>query len=130
MAALLTNLNDNPIVTVADSDTSSGWRAAQTLNTGNLPANSQQSVTVLRQWGIQVYKIALVANSATPAAAQILVTDPQSGTVLWSTSNTLTTSTIGTILVNQDLNTTAKWRDFKVVGLTASSCGLMVWYRL
>jgi hypothetical protein len=116
MSALTSNLNGNPIVTTADSDTSSGWRAAQTLNT--------------RQWGIQIYKIALVANSASPSAAQITVSDPQSGTVLWTAANTITSATIGQILVNQDLETTAKWRDFKVVGLTAASCGLMIWYRL
>jgi len=130
MSALTTNLNGNPIVTVADSDTASGWRAAQTLNTGNLPSNAQQlSGAITRQWGIQPYKIALLANSATPAAAQILVTDPQSNTVLWEGANTITSATIGQILINQDLLTTLRWRDFKIVGLTASSCALLLWYR-
>jgi hypothetical protein len=107
MAALTSNLNSNPILTTADSDTSSGWRAAQTLNVGNLPTNAQQtSGPVSRQWGIQVYKIALIAISASPSAATILVTDPQSGTVLWTAANTITSATIGQILVNQDLRTT------------------------
>jgi hypothetical protein len=131
MAALTTALNANPIITTADADTASGWRAAQTLNVGNLPTNAQQnSGAVTRQWGIQVYKIALIANATTLVAGQITVSDPKDNTVLWSASNIVTTGQqIGEILVNQDLNTTMKWRDFKVVGLTASSCALMIWYR-
>ncbi|MGA2857575.1 MAG: hypothetical protein ABSE40_11940 [Candidatus Sulfotelmatobacter sp.] len=120
MAALTTTLNTNPIVTVADSDTSSGWRSAVSYPS---PGGGT------KQWGIQVYKIALVANSASPAAAQVTISDPQSGTVLWSTANTVTSATIGQVLLNQDLTTGMKWRDFKIVGLTAASCALLIWYR-
>jgi hypothetical protein len=120
--ALSSALNANPIVTVADAETASGWRAAQTLNTGSIPGYTSK-----RQWGLQVYKIALVANSATPAAAQITVSDPNDGTVLWSAANTATAATIGEVLLNEHLTSALKWRDWKVVGLTASSCALMVW---
>ena len=120
MAALTTNLATNPIVTVADTDTTSGWRAAVSY-----PSPGKGT----KQWGIQVYKIALVANAGTLVAAQITITDPLSGTVLWEAANTLTSATIGQILVNQDLTTTMKWRDFSVAGLTASSTALMIWYR-
>jgi hypothetical protein len=96
--ALTTALNANPILTTADSDTSSGWRAAQTLNTGTIPGYTSK-----RQWGIQVYQIALMANSATPAAGQIVISDPLDGTILWSFANTATSATIGQMLAFEDL---------------------------
>lgn len=119
--------NSNPII--LDTDTASGWRGLQTLNAGNLPSTAQQnSGAVTRQWGIQVTKIQVVSAGVT-AAATVSVVDPNDSTTLFTYGVAAAAGAAGTLLMNQDLTTAMKWRDFKVTGLTTGVVKLYIWYR-
>ena len=109
--------NSNPII--LDTDIATGWRANQTLNTGNLPGYS-----FARQPGIRVTKIVLTANGVT-AAGTVTVADPNDSTVLFSTPVTTTQAD----LVFDFADHSAAWRDFKVTGLTATVTKISIWYR-
>ena len=112
--------NANPIK--LDTVMASGWRALQTLNTGNLPANAQQvSGSVTRQWGIEVVKVQWTGMTA--AGHTFSIIDPNDSTILLQ-------GQAGTTLTDQlyDLaGNASKWRDFKLSQI--SSGILFIWYR-
>ena len=117
------NYNSNPIY--LDTDIASGWRALQTLNTGNLPANAQQvSGAVARQWGVQVIKVSLILVGA-QGAGTVLVSDPNDSAILLKIPITAS----GAFTNEFDFVNAAKWRDFKVTGLTATGTAMQIWYR-
>lgn len=123
--------NSNPII--LDTDISTGWRANQTLNTGNLPQNQYQQqvsgVTTTRQWGIRPFRIQLLSNGTT-VAGTVVVADPVDATILWQAAVAAAAGAAGTILIDESFNPiTANWRDFKVTGLTATLTKIQIWYR-
>jgi hypothetical protein len=118
--------NSQPII--IDTDTASGWRSLQTLNTGNLPTTAQQlSGAVTRQWGIHVPKLVLMTNGTT-VAGTVTISDPNDSTVLW-TSPVAAGVTAGIIKSEDWSEAWASWRDFKVTGVTATVTKLLIWYR-
>jgi hypothetical protein len=121
--------NSNPII--LDTDISTGWRANQTLNTGNLPSHAQQfSGTVTRQPGIIVSKIVLESNGTTVAGV-VTVADPNDGTVLWNSAVAAGAGATGTVLTREDFSDNfPAWRDFKVTGLTTTVSKIYIWYRI
>lgn len=122
------SLNSNPIY--IDTDITS-WRAAQTLNTANLPSNAQQlSGTVTAQWGIRVTKIQVIAANTTPIVGLVTVLDPNDSTLLYEYYNSTTTAGVGQVLYDSStFDSTLTWRDFKVTGATAAKVALLIWYR-
>ncbi|SRR6266704_5958391 len=121
--------NSMPII--LDTDIATGWRANQTLNTGNLPSNIQQtSGAVTRQWGIRVTKVEVISNGVT-IAGTVTITDPKDGTVLFPPVNVpANAGASGTVIQREDFeNHFPAWRDFIVTGLTATVTKLIVWYR-
>lgn len=121
------SFNSNPIQT--DTDMTTGWRAAQTLNTGNLPTNAQQlSGAVTRQWGIQVTQIKIVANTTT-VAGQLTFIDPNDSTVIYPPVAITAGSTVGTVMFSDIFTHPLKWRDFKITGQTAAKVTIHIWYR-
>jgi hypothetical protein len=120
--------NSNPIL--INTDIATGWRANQTLNTGNLPSTAQQySGAVVRQPGIRPYRLQVLAAGAGSAAGTITITDPKDSTVLWQDAVVAAVAT-GTIIIDEDWDVTLPaWRDFIVTGVTATSTQLQIWYR-
>lgn len=114
--------NSNPIY--LDTDMTSGWKAAQTLNTGNLPTTIQNPGPIPRQFGIRVSKVLLTANGTT-VAGTVLIADPNDSTVLLSIPVTTTQAPIEIDFAEH----LASWRDFKVTGLTATVTKVQIWYR-
>lgn len=114
--------NSNPIY--IDTDMTSGWRASQTLNTGNLPATAQNS-GVKRQFGIRTSKIVLVLVG-TQAAGTILIADPIDSTILFKQD----IPSSGTFQREFDwaVNLSTE-RDFKVTGPTTTGVAVQIWYR-
>jgi hypothetical protein len=121
--------NSNPII--LDTDISTGWRANQTLNTGNLTTTAQQfSGAVTRQWGIRVTKIVLESVGTASVTGLVTVADPNDATVLWNFGVTGATQQAGTVITREDFATHfPAWRDFKVTGLTGTSTKIFIWYR-
>lgn len=117
----------NSLPIIIDTDMTSGWRANQTLNTGNLPATVQQPGPIVRQFGIHVPKVALMTNGTT-VAGTVNIVDPIDSTVLW-TYNVPAGATAGTIKSEDWEEFMASWRDFKVTGVTATVTKLLIWYR-
>jgi hypothetical protein len=121
--------NSNPII--LDTDISTGWRANQTLNTGNSPATIQQPNPSARQWGIRPYKIILESAGVT-SAGTVTIQDPIDSTVLWNAAVASAAGPSGTVIPNDrdDFEGTMPlWRDFKVTGLTATVTKIYIWYR-
>jgi hypothetical protein len=115
----MSSFNSNPIVVSASM--ASGWRGLQTLNTGNVPTNLQQtSGAVTRQWGIRVTKV-VWANPGASGAFSIV--DPNDNTVLLQGDTSA--GYAGSDVVYENMFT-LHWRDFKAT-LTAGT--LYIWYR-
>lgn len=114
------NYNANPIILTATM--ASGWRALQTLNTGNQPVTLQQvSGAVTRQLGITVSQV--VWTGMTAQAHTFSIIDPNDSTILLQ-------GTAGSALTDQfyAFNDAAiPWRDFKVSQLSSGT--IMIWYR-
>lgn len=112
--------NSKPIILTTTM--ASGWRALQTLNTGNLPANAQQtSGAVTRQWGIQITKVQW--SGMTAAGHTFTIVDPNDSTNLLQ-------GQAGTALVDQEYDfesSAGKWRDFKLTHIDSGT--LLLWYR-
>lgn len=97
-----------------DTDIAS-YRAAQTLQTPGT--------------GVRVNKIRLVA-AGTTSVGSVSITDPRDNTVLYPPIPVSAGVTAGTIIWSDFVdNQTLTWRDFKIVGLTASDTRLFLWFR-
>lgn len=99
------NYNNMPIY--IDTVMTQGWRASQTLNTGNLPATLQNPGPITRQWGIRVTKIEWTGIAA--LNHRVIVTDPVDGAVKFQTT--------AQSLVDAQFDVVDKgftWKDFKV----------------
>lgn len=121
--------NTNPIIYQVDTDSSHGWRSQQTLNTGNLPSNAQQtSGAVTRQWGIQVTQLVITAQAQGTAtvAGDIIVQDPQNNNVLFQVG--VGAAMLAPVIIPFALSS-GKWRDFYVTGVTTTKTQLEIWYR-
>jgi hypothetical protein len=104
------SLNSMPIV--VDTDLASFF-AGQTLQT--------------QRFGLRVWKIMLEAAAST-SAGTVSITEPNSGAVLWF-AGVPATQAAGTVIVNDNLQQLAQWRDFAVTGATATATRLYIWYR-
>lgn len=106
------SLNTMPIT--VDTDLAS-FGAAQTLQA--------------KPFGLRVWKIALVATTATTAGT-VTITDPTSNTPLVAPMLVTAAQTADTILYYDNPTQLLQWRDFKVTGVTATGTRLFIWYRL
>jgi hypothetical protein len=123
--------NSMPIL--INTDTASGWRSLQTLNTGNLPSVQNQPPLgpVTRQWGLHVFRIIITAQATTLVTGVITVSDPNDNTVLFQTgiTNTAAASIGGIIYDSGMIRPAFDWRDFKVTGVTNAVVQMEIWYR-
>lgn len=115
--------DSNPIF--IDTDMASGWRALQTLNTGNLQPTIQNPGPITRQWGVRAYAIGFALVS-TQASGTILVADPNDNTILFKQFIPAS----GTFATEFTFDAAyGMWRDFKITGPTATGVAVQVWYR-
>lgn len=112
------NYNNNPIL--IDTVMASGWRASQTLNSGNLPATLQNPGPITRQWGIRVVKIEW--TNIASAGDKIIIVDPVDSTVKFqATAQSLDDKLYDVV------DSGMPWKDFKVS--TIGSGLLLITYR-
>jgi hypothetical protein len=118
----LSNLyNQNPIILTATMG--SGWKSLQTLNTGTIPANAQQSSgTVLAQPGIRPTRV--LWTGATAQGHTFVIESPTDSIVLLQGQ---AGSTLADVEYFQD-SFAATWKDFQLTQISSGT--LLIWYRI
>lgn len=81
-----------------------------------------------KPFGIRVWKIALYVVS-TSVSGTVTITDPNDNTILLAPMVVPASGAAGTLYFYDNPTQLLQWRDFKVVGLTATATRLLIWYR-